>query len=61
MFRHLKHQNLFTGDDLIHNSGITYLVPFLAPKDALTLLANDSIILENQYGCLDPFNVKIYL
>ena len=51
MFRHLKHQNQFTRDDLIHNSGITYLVLFLAPKDALTLLANDSIILENQYGC----------
>ena len=44
-FRHLKHQNLSTGDDFIYSSGIIFLVPFLATREAVALLANDLIIL----------------
>ena len=40
-FRHLKHQNLFTGDDFIYSSGINFLVPFLATREAVVPLAND--------------------
>ena len=40
-FRLLKHQNLSTGDDFIYNSGIILLVPFLAIREAVALLAND--------------------
>ena len=43
-FRHLKHQNLSTGDDFIHSSGIIFLVPFLATKEAVAPLANDPIM-----------------
>ena len=42
LFRHLKHQNLSTGDDFIYNSG--FLVPFLATIKAVALLANDLIM-----------------
>ena len=34
-FRHLKHQNLSTGDDFIYSSGIFFLVPFLATREAV--------------------------
>ena len=44
-FRHLKHQNLSTGDDFIYSSGISLLVPFLATMEALALLTNDNIML----------------
>ena len=40
-FRHLKHQNLFTGDDFIFISGIIFLVRFLATRETVVLLAND--------------------
>ena len=40
-FRHLKHQNMSTGDDFIYSSGIIFLVPFLASMEAVALLAND--------------------
>ena len=43
-FRHLKHQNLSTGDDFIYSSGIIFLVPFLATKEAVALLTNNLII-----------------
>ena len=43
-FRHLKHQNLSTGDDFIYSSGIIFLVPFLATREEVTLLANDPIM-----------------
>ena len=43
-FRHLKHQNLSTGDDFIYSSGIIFLVPFLAIREAVALLANDPIM-----------------
>ena len=41
LFRHLKHQNLSTGDDFIYSSGIVFLVPFLATREAMAPLAND--------------------
>ena len=44
-FRHLKNQNLSTGDDFIHSSGIVLLVPFLATREVVAPLANDPIIL----------------
>ena len=44
-FRHLKHQNLSTGDDFIYSSGIFFLVPFMASREAVALLANDLIML----------------
>ena len=43
-FRHLKHQNLSTGDDFIYSSGIIFLVPFLATREAVALPANDLIM-----------------
>ena len=45
-FRHLKHQNLSTGDDFIYSSGIIFLVPFLSTREAVALLANDLIMLD---------------
>ena len=45
LFRHLKHQNLSTGDDFIYSSGIFFLVPFMASREAVALLANDLIML----------------
>ena len=44
LFRHLKHQNLSTGDDFFYGSGIIFLVPFLATKETLTPLTNDPIM-----------------
>ena len=44
-FRHLKHQNLSTGDDFIHSSGIFFLIPFLATREVGAPLANDPIML----------------
>ena len=41
-FRHLKHQNLSTGDDFIYSS--SFLVPFLATREAVAPLANDLIM-----------------
>ena len=43
-FRHLKHQNLSTGDDCIQRSEIIFLVPFLATWVAVAPLANDPIM-----------------
>ena len=43
-FRHLKHQNLSTGDDFIYSSGIIFLVPFLATKGALVPIASTPMI-----------------
>ena len=37
-FRHLKHQNMSTGDDFIQSSVKIFIVPFLATKDELVLL-----------------------
>ena len=45
-FRHFKHQILFTSDNFIHNSGIIYLVPFLATYEAVALPTNDPIMSE---------------
>ena len=56
-FRHLKHQNLSTGDDFIYSSGISLLVPFLATREAVALLANDQIML----GTSIQLNIKICL
>jgi len=44
-FTHLKHKNLSAGDDFIHRSGMSFLVPYLATKEAVALLANDPIML----------------
>ena len=44
-FRNLKYQNLSTGDDFIYSSGIICLVPVLATREAVALLANDPILL----------------
>ena len=44
LFRHLKHQNLFTDKNFMHIIGI-YLVLFMATKEILAPLANDLIIL----------------
>ena len=41
-FRHLKHQNLSTGDDFIYSSG--FIVPLLATMEVVVLLANDLIM-----------------
>ena len=45
LFRHLKHQNLSTGDVFIYSSG-NFLVPFLATKAVLVPLTNDDIMSE---------------
>ena len=49
-FRHLKHQNLSTGDDFIHSSGIFFLVPLLATMEAVAPLANDPIMSGRSIG-----------
>ena len=43
LFRHLKHQNLSTGDDFIYSSG--FIVPLLATMEVVVLLANNLIML----------------
>ena len=45
-FRHQKHQNLSTGDDFINSCGMIFLVPFLAIKEVLAVLASDPIMSE---------------
>ena len=45
-FRHLKHQNLSTGDDFIYSSGIIFLVPFLATREEVVPLVSDPIMWE---------------
>ena len=45
-FRHLKRQNLYTGDDYIYSSGIILLVSFLATREAVALLENHPIMLD---------------
>ena len=42
-FRHLKHQNLSTGDDFIYSSG--FIVLLLATMEVVVLLENDLIML----------------
>ena len=44
LFRHLNHQNLSTGDDFIHSSGIIILVPLLATMEVVVPLGNDPIM-----------------
>ena len=44
-FRHLKHQNLSTGDDFIYNSGIIFVVLVLATMEAVVPPAEDDIML----------------
>ena len=58
-FKHLRHQNLSINDDFMHNSGLFFIVPFFAARKALVPLANDPIMSEDHYSCLDPLNVKI--
>ena len=43
-FRHLKHQILSTGDYFTYNSGMIFLVPFLATMEAVVPLAYDPIM-----------------
>ena len=43
LFRHLKHQNLSTGDDFIYSSGIIFSSIF-ATREAVVLLVNDPIM-----------------
>ena len=53
-FRHLKHQNLPTGNEFIHQGSITMakicirgvVVPLLATREAVALLSNDHIMSE---------------
>ena len=42
--RHHKHQNLSTGDDFIHKSGMIFLILFLATRELVAPLANDPIM-----------------
>ena len=45
LFRHIKHQNLSTGNNFIYSSEMILLVQFLATMEAVELLANDPIML----------------
>ena len=45
LFRHLKHQNVSTGDDFIYNCEMILLAPFLATREVMGLLTNDPIML----------------
>ncbi len=58
-FRHLKHQNLSTGNDFIYRSGIILLVTFLATREAVAPLANDPFMWKRSIMFLDTLNVKI--
>ena len=42
--RAISVRHVSTGDDFIYSSGIIFLVPFLATREAVALLANDLII-----------------
>ena len=44
LLRHLKHQNLSIGADLIFSSGIIFVVSFFATIKAVALLAHDPIM-----------------
>ena len=44
VFKHLKHQNLLTGDDFISSSGLILLVQFLVTTEVVTLFANYHIM-----------------
>ena len=62
-FRHLKHQNLSTGDDFIYSSGIIFLVPFLATKEALAPLNNVPFMLGRfiwSFRLLECQNLSIF-
>ena len=43
LFRHLKHQNLSTGDNIIYSSRIIFFL-FLATREAVVPLAKDLIM-----------------
>ena len=58
-FRHLKHQNLSTGDVFMDGSGIFFLVPFWPPRRHWHHLPMILSCRGDQYGCLDTLNVKI--
>ena len=62
LFRHLKHQNLSTGDGFIHSRVKTHLVPFLDTREAVAPLVNDPIMSERLiqlFGYLEPQNLSI--
>ena len=42
--RAISVRHVSTGDDVIDNSGIIFLVPFLATKEVLAPLANDPVM-----------------
>ena len=46
-FRQVKCQNLTTGDDFMHSSGIGFLLLILATRVAVAPLSNDPIMLGN--------------
>ena len=66
-FRHLKHQNLSTGDDFIHQGSIAtarshirgVVVPFLATREVVAPLTNDPIMSRDRYSCSGTLNIKI--
>ena len=39
LFKNLENQNLSTGDDFIHSSGIIFCISFLANKELLATIA----------------------
>ena len=60
-FRHLKHLKISTDDNLIFSSGIILLVPFLATREVMVLLANDPIMWDRSKLSLRHFkNINLY-
>ena len=57
LFRHLKYQNMSTGDDFIHRNGIIFVFSYLATKEAVAPLEMILLCWEDQYGRLDTLNI----
>ena len=58
LFRHLKYQNLSTGDDFIQSSRIIFLFHFWPPRRHWHHLQMILSYRGDRYRCLDTLNVK---
>jgi len=48
-------------NDFVHSSEIFFSIIFLATREVVAPPANNPIMLQDQYSCLDTLNIKIRL
>ena len=60
LFRHLKYQDLYTGDAFIYISGLMFLVLFLATREAVVPLEIVLSCSGHQYSSYDTIEINIY-